>query len=161
MNDTYGYSYTRNTWSKLVRREVYCGSYKGVDDFCEPYITREQWESIVKHPERNIKKTQNNCVYLFTGLMKCPLCGGVLSSTPKPGRREGLEYYGYRCRKYASKVCEYKHVLSERKIEAFLLDNIDGALQRQLEEIDKQKGSPKPSPRQTLRHKKKKSVVSM
>ena len=144
MNETYGYSYTRNAWSKLVRREVYCGSYKGVDNFCEPYITREQWESIVNHPERNVKKTQNNRVYFFTGLIKCPLCGTLLTSHPNPGRREGLEYYGYRCRRYTSKICEYKHVLSERKIEAFLLKNLESLLQQELEDIEQKKRQPKP-----------------
>lgn len=150
MNDTYGYSYTRNTWSKLVRREVYCGSYKGVENFCEPYITREQWESIVKHPERNIKKTQNNRVYLFTGLMKCPICGANLSSTYKPGRREGLEYYGYRCIKNKSNACDYQHVLSERKIESFLLNNMDRLLQQEIEEIEKRKRQPKPKPKTNI-----------
>ena len=144
MNDTYGYQYSRTAWGKVMRREFYCGSYKGIDDFCEPYVTREQWESIAKRPANNIKKTQNKRVYLFTGLVKCPQCGTRLASTYRPGRQEGTEYYSYRCRKYQSHACDYKHLISEKRIEAFLLDNIYSMLEQKLEELEKERMQPKP-----------------
>lgn len=121
------YGITRNyrTWMITARNELYTGTFHDIEDYCPAYISREDWERIILGHEI-IKKTQNpDRVYLFTGLIRCPVCGNTLKSTFKtyPNDRS-LEYNGYRCNNSKLRICGFKHQLSERKIERFLLENI-------------------------------------
>ena len=121
------YGITRNyrTWMVTARNELYTGSFHGVEDYCEPYISRSDWERIILGHEV-IKKTQSpDRVYLFTGLIRCPVCGNTMKATFKtyPNDRS-KEYNGYRCNNGRLRTCSYRHQLSEKKIEKYLLANI-------------------------------------
>ena len=121
------YNITRNyrTWMATARNELYTGTFHGVEDYCEPYISRSDWERIILGHEV-IKKTQSpDRVYLFTGLIRCPVCGNTLKATFKtyPNDRS-KEYNGYRCNNGRLRTCTYRHQLSEKKIEKYLLANI-------------------------------------
>ena len=108
-----------------ARNELYTGIFHGVEDYCPAYINRADWERIILGHEV-IKKTQRpDRVYLFTGLIRCPGCGATMKATFKtyPNDRS-KEYNGYRCNNSKLKTCAYRHQLSERKIEKYLLENI-------------------------------------
>lgn len=124
VNIEYGLHRTHKSWMRMARNEIYTGEFKGVKNFCPPYIDRKAWEDL-QHPERKIKSTQGNRVYLFTGLIRCPLCGCTLKSTYKtyPNDRS-REYYSYRCAASSLGFCEYRRCLSERKVEKYMLENI-------------------------------------
>lgn len=107
-------------WYKMCQNEVYTGTYRGVGDYCEPYITKEQFNEINQRGKK-YREAKNERVYLFTGLMHCPHCGRMLvskSSTP-----HGVEYYYYRCPNTTTHNCHLKAV-SEKKIEKYVLENI-------------------------------------
>lgn len=128
------YGITRNykTWMITARNELYTGTFHGVEEYCEPYISRVDWERIILGHEV-IKKTQSpDRVYLFTGLIRCPVCGNTLKGTFKtyPSDRS-REYNGYRCNNSKLHTCTFRHQLAEKKIEKYLLANI----RRDLEEI--------------------------
>ena len=121
------YGITRNyrTWMVTARSELYTGTFHGVEEYCEPYISRADWERIILGHEV-IKKTQSpDRVYLFTGLIRCPVCGNTLKATFKtyPNDRS-KEYNGYRCNNGRLRTCSFRHQLSEKKIEKYLLANI-------------------------------------
>ena len=121
------YGITRNyrTWMGTARNELYTGTFRGVEEYCPAYIAREEWERIILGHEI-IKKTQRpDRVYLFTGLIRCPDCGNTLKATFKtyPNDRS-LEYNGYRCNNGKLRSCSFRHQLSEKKIEKYLLNNI-------------------------------------
>lgn len=121
------YGITRNyrTWTVTAKSDIYTGTFKGVEGYCEPYISREDWERIIEGHEV-IKKTQRpERVYLFTGLIRCPCCGNTLKATFKtyPNDRT-KEYNGYRCSNSRLRTCAFHHQLSERKIERYLLENV-------------------------------------
>ena len=127
------YGITRNyrSWMVTARNELYTGTFHGVEDYCPAYIDRADWERIILGHEI-IKKTQNpERVYLFTGLIQCPVCGNTMKATFKtyPNDRS-KEYNGYRCNNAKLRTCTFRHQLSERKIERHLLDNIQRDLQQ-------------------------------
>lgn len=114
------------------------GSYRGNDDYiADPYVDKKTFDKIQELIKANIKKTSANRIYLFTGLVKCPLCGTRLSGkylggtikTKKPNGKVyeyPRNYYYYRCNKYfASDICTFKPQVNEEKIEKSLLDNFD------------------------------------
>lgn len=126
------YGITRNyrTWMVTARNELYTGTFRGVEDYCPAYVSRADWERIILGHEI-IKKTQNpDRVYLFTGLIRCPVCGNTMKATFKtyPNDRS-KEYNGYRCNNGKLRTCSFNHQLSERKIEKYLLDNIQSLLE--------------------------------
>lgn len=121
------YGITRNyrSWMVTARNELYTGTFHGVEDYCPAYISRADWERIILGHEI-IKKTQSpDRIYLFTGLIRCPCCGSTLKATFKtyPNDRS-KEYNGYRCNNAKLRTCDFRHQLSEKKIESYLLENI-------------------------------------
>ena len=129
------YGITRNyrTWMVTARNELYTGTFHGVEDYCPAYISRADWERIILGHEL-IKKTQSpDRVYLFTGLIRCPDCGNTLKATFKtyPNDRT-KEYNGYRCNNGRLRTCTFNHQLSEKKIEKYLLGNIQSLLEEHI-----------------------------
>lgn len=123
---------TRNyrSWMVTARNELYTGTFRGVEDYCPSYISRADWERIILGHEI-IKKTQSpDRVYLFTGMIRCPVCGNTLKATFKtyPNDRS-KEYNGYRCNNSRLRLCGFGHQLSEKKIEKYLLNNISALFQ--------------------------------
>lgn len=144
------YGITRNyrTWMATARNELYTGTFHGVQDYCPAYISREDWERIVLGREI-IKKTQRpDRVYLFTGLIRCPECGNTLKATFKtyPNDRS-LEYNGYRCNNGRLRACSYRHQISERKIEKYLVQNIKAKCEQVIMETEVQKSEKRRQPK--------------
>lgn len=141
-NNEYGLHRSYPMWLRIMQSEIYTGTYKGVADFCPAYLTKEEQDDIV-NPNRRLKKTQHNRIYLYSGLMHCPLCGNKLSARQCISR--GREYYYYRCYKAkASKLCSYKVDIPEVVIEEYLLSNIRQELERFVTEAELQQAKPKP-----------------
>ena len=135
--EKYGITRSYRSWIVTARNELYTGTFHGVPDYCPAYISRADWERIILGHEI-IKKTQSpDRVYLFTGLIRCPDCGNTLKATFKtyPNDRT-LEYNGYRCNNAKLRTCTFRHQLSERKIEKYLLENIQSQLQQYVIDID-------------------------
>lgn len=144
------YGITRNyrSWMVTARNELYTGTFHGVEDYCPAYISRTDWERIILGHEI-IKKTQNpERVYLFTGLIQCPVCGNTLKVTFKtyPNDRT-KEYNGYRCNNAKLHTCTFRHQLSERKIERHLLDNIQRDLQQYVITAEAEQTKKRPQPK--------------
>lgn len=146
MNDVYGFNYDRATWAKMVTRTFYYGSYRGNDNFCPAYVTKEEWESVQPGSGNRVKKAQNGRVYLFTGMMRCPECGRRMAAGYGKGW-DGTEYNSYRCKYVGSGICTFKPRGSERKIEAYLLENLHTLLKEQIEIITYENSLPKPKPK--------------
>lgn len=129
VNLEYGLNRAHKSWMAMSRNEIYTGEFKGVKNFCPPYISRAAWEDL-QHPERRIKSTQGGRAYLFVGLVRCPVCGATLKSNYKTYPKDrSKEYYSYRCNASTLGHCTYRRSISERKLEKFLLENINSALE--------------------------------
>lgn len=147
VNRVYGLERNKKLWFDVAHNEIYTGTYKGVEDYCEPYVSKEDWDTL---QNRGIKHTQNNRVYLFTGLIKCPLCGSTMTSnycTRTLSTGEEKEYKSYRCRHKEIRTCENRQTIAELKTEAWLLDNLDELLRDEIARVELERTKPKKKPK--------------
>ena len=91
----------QKAWTRLFKNPVYAGIFHGIKDYCPAYISFSDWQEL-QRPEKRIKATQNNRVYLFAGLLRCPICGCTLKSTYSHcSTNKSIEYRHYRCNEKA------------------------------------------------------------
>lgn len=124
INDEYNLSMKYNTYARMLKKEVYMGAYRGNKGYCPAYITEEQFNRIQTLRTKNIRHMKNSHVYLFSGLIMCPVC-----NRPMAGHQDHRRYtyYTYRCNHhYLHKTCSNGRTYNEsRLIEPYLLNNID------------------------------------
>lgn len=83
---------TRTRLVKIMSSPAYRGEMYGVKNYCEPYITEEQAQKI---NEVSSQKTWTDCrrrIYIFSGLMKCPICGCRLSGCAIGKKEKSTKY---------------------------------------------------------------------
>ena len=137
MNEKYGFQKKLTGYRKILTNTHYYGSYKGNDNYCEPYITKERWDrlkALVKH--KNIKAYNIKRFYLFGGLLIDTNCGNKLSghSSVKPN---GKEYYSYRCnRRTLGSGCKTEKNVLEWKMEEYLLEHLDRHIKDYFNSLD-------------------------
>lgn len=126
INVKYGMKMAMNTLNQLLSDTLLYGEYKGVENYVEPYISKERFDRIQDILKRNSRMPSNpNSVFLFSGLLKCPCCGHNM--TGNYHLAEGKYHlYNYRCN-YAAihKIHKSMGTISERKLEKQLLDNLE------------------------------------
>lgn len=148
VNSAYGLNRSKKLWFDVAHKEIYTGDYKGISGYCEPYVTKADWETL--QSRGSIKRAQGNRVYLFTGLIKCPLCGStMISSYCRQKRKNGetKEYKSYRCRHKDIKTCANNRTVSEIKTEQWLLDNLETLLQGEITRVELERTKPKKKPK--------------
>lgn len=130
-NEKYGIKRCYKTWMCMSRKELYTGSFHGVEDYTEPYVSREDWERIMDS-HTVIKKTQKpERIYLFTGLLRCPECGNTLKGSFKTYATDRTrEYLSYRCNNGRLGLCTYRHSPTQNKVEKYLLTHVREELER-------------------------------
>ena len=147
----YGFYRDEKAWYRIAHSELYCGIYKGVEDYCEPYVTKEEW-LLVQERTTGQRCAAGDRVYLFTGLMRCPNCGHILCGTFNHKEYLGVkrEYRTYRCRHKGTQRCGYRRNLSELKLEKHLITNLDKFLENEIARVELEKTKPKPKPKYNL-----------
>lgn len=141
----YGPVITMRQVEKLCNNTMYYGRYRDNYNYCPAYITEEQYNQLQEINKRNIKLymsyEETGEIYLFTGLIPCPICGRPLSAnrttknshTGKPFKRA---YRYYRCQNWIyKKTCTYSKLANEATIEKYLLDHIEEAKRQYLDEV--------------------------
>ena len=122
VNKKYGLQRAYNKWHNMTKNSVYAGVLHGVEDFCEPYITKGEFAEISTHKDFCDRKAAQNRVYIFAGLLTCPGCGKRMAGKYTTGS-QGVEYMYYRCAKKIAGLCAAS-TLSEIKIEKALLERV-------------------------------------
>lgn len=123
INDKHDLNLEYITYNRILKRPMYAGIYRGNENYCEPYITKETFDKVQSIRANNIRVRKNNYIYLFSGLVVCQ-CGhkmvGLHTKNP-----QGKVYYYYRCNKSRiAFACDAKHI-REDMIEDYLLQNIN------------------------------------
>ena len=152
MQDVYGVVKDTKTWTRVARSPFYCGMWDDVEDFCEPYVTMEDWVMIQETAQRRRQDTRAKRCYLFSGMMRCPDCGHILCGTYKINKRKGkkYEYLSYRCR-FKWTTCTFKYSPTERTVEKYLLKNLKPLLENEIAEAEIEKAKPKPKPKVNIK----------
>ncbi len=104
--------------SAILSKSAYWGDFKGIP--CPAYITREEADRIASLRRHISRKTKENRVYLFSGLLFCGECGARMGGRcHKIGNVEKAEY---NCpARYQKKGCGNRTNIRESAIEDFLL----------------------------------------
>lgn len=118
INEKYGLAFTHVRMRNMFQATTLKGEYRGNPNFCEPLITPEEWNRLQEILNRNIKYATTR-TYLFSGLIKCPVCGKNLSACTT-----GSGKY-YRCKDYGLGICDFTHFIREQKLEKWLLDFVE------------------------------------
>lgn len=133
----------------MLSSEFYKGTYRG-NPYCPPYVSEERWERLQNISKKNIKRTPSGRIYYFSGMIRCPECGHILSGTGcksiinrKTGEKR--DYCYYRCnRAMIDRICTNKHKVSQNLVETYLLDNLKTEFEEykiRVEKIQKRKES--------------------
>lgn len=112
--------------SKMLDSSAYYGFYYGVEDMCPPYISKEEFEQIQSMRRRTVRKSPKNRVYLFSGLIVCGECGCRMGG--RTNTRSSIPFYNCPGHYIKRSGCENKVNLSEKKIEAHIMDTVDSKL---------------------------------
>lgn len=135
MQNTYGIDFSYSMLRTMLTSEFYKGTYRGFP-YCPAYLTEEEWNDVQLIANKNIKNTPSGRVYLFTGLMHCPVCGQRLAGTgcssvinKKTGEKRTYCYY--RCnRAMVDHLCSNRHRISQNLIEEYLLENLSNGCKK-------------------------------
>lgn len=117
-----GVNISRSGISRLLTGSAYYGDCNGFP--CEPYITKEIHDQIMDHKRGNASTRHRENTYLFSGICTCAICGNRMRAVTKSDG--GWTYRGYYCTGYYSVKKHDRGVyVSEKKLEAFMLENLD------------------------------------
>lgn len=152
VNLEYGLTRSKHKWMELAKKEIYTGTYKGVEDYCPAYVSRENW---LKLQSRGfVKQAQHNRIYLFSGLIKCPGCNRNMSArytTQKLKDGTEKEYYSYRCPDKDITLCSNKHSVFQLKMETWLLEHLKELALIEIEKIEVAKKQPTSKPKTNIK----------
>lgn len=141
-------SYPR--FRRLLSNPFLYGCYRDNENYCEPYITKERFEEIQAILKKNIRVRKANYSYIFSGLIKCPVChcnlvGGVTHTKRSDGSKRN--HLSYRCDGYMlhKNNCTFKKTKSQPLMEKELLNKIAPMLQQYIVDCEvKEKPKKKP-----------------
>ena len=140
INNKYGISLRYNAVANVLRNTMIYGSYKGNPNYCEPYVTKEMFDELQQIVERNPRTSTEEYPYIFTGLIRCPLCGGTLAGASHVTSKNGksYKYYAYRCHKHRiHKRCDFTFLVFENKMEKLMLNRIEEIIEeKELKSIE-------------------------
>ena len=138
MADEYGIQKDWKSWKRMTQSDFYCGVHRGVQDYCPPYVTPEEF---LKFQERDtVKGTPTGIPYYFRGLMRCPSCGNKLCGDAD--RRHGRVNKTYRCT-IRSRGCDNHKSMPEKKTEKQLLERLDEFMINTIAEVEVEAKKPK------------------
>lgn len=128
-----------NKVDRLFKNEKYCGRWKDNDNYCEPYITVDEFEKIRSITQAKVCGGQYE-PYIFQSLIKCPICGNNFTGYRKKQHlKDGTVsmYVRYRC---GNKFGRHPSAnLSESIIEEYLLDNIVSEINSKISIIEEKR----------------------
>ena len=140
INKKYNRSFGYGAIMGALTNEMICGSYKGNPNYCEPYITREEFDRLQQCIKRNPRTSPNEHVYIFTGLIQCPGCVRRLSGAHvrnnSRDKKKKYIYYGYRCQKHnLNHGCTFGTLAFEKRVECEVIAYLDRLLAEEDAEV--------------------------
>ncbi len=128
----YHISMTLKSLSKLFSNTMLYGAYRDNPSYCEAYVDKATFDRMQELSKRNVKEnTTENRVYMFSGLILCPVCKTKLKGgnfVQKKGKSE-LHFKKYRCAKCrVNDSCTFNKVVAEKTMERLLLAEIENLL---------------------------------
>lgn len=128
--------------NRILTEELYAGIYRGIPDYHPAYITLDQLK-LIRETTDTKTYPHTNRPYIFSGLVKCPHCGKIMTGFRKkqPLKNGNVSYYQrYRCSAKLSK-CPTP-CITESVIEKYMLDNLCASIDNIICNLNPQKEVP-------------------
>jgi hypothetical protein len=110
--------------NRVLSTDLYAGIYRDMDNYYPAYITKEQL-SVIKNSSDTKTYPRTNDPYIFSGLLICPSCGGVMTGFRKKHTcKDGTVtfYKRYKCcRKFYSHPAP---CITESVVEQYMLEHV-------------------------------------
>lgn len=117
IQDTSSHPLRYVTYRRMMYKPIYAGIHNGIHGFCPAYITEDQHKALAA--TAGTRTPYTGYVYLFTGLLRCPVCGG--SMVCRRHEVKGIMYTYYSCAIHLSeRQCTFSTHLREERIETAL-----------------------------------------
>ncbi len=125
---TYGIHLNVTHCNRILRNPTYHGDAFGVP--CPAYISPEQFQIIRQNTSNYSRNRKTGRIYLFSGLLRCGVCGGSLTSAAMPQRKSNGIIKYYRCTNHVQYTdrCPGTYA-NEKKLESFLVSNLSPFLE--------------------------------
>ena len=151
MYNVHGMKKGTSAWRHIARQPFYYGSYDGIENYCESYISKAEWDMVQERLDARKHDSTAKNVYLFTGLMNCPKCGAALCATYTRHKSYGAmrTSYIYRCR-HRGKFCDYRRSLTETTLENMLLEQLPEMIQNEITAVEAENKARKKNPKQNI-----------
>ena len=148
IRETYGVNWCDATFRRMLSERLYTGVYDSRgrcnENFCEPIISKEQFEHVQVLISRNARSVPSGKVYIFTSVLKCAECNHNLV-----GYVAGPYYY-YRCNQHFQRGrCSHNKSVRESYVEEWLFEHLGEELERCKLEWDVQAAERKKKTRST------------
>lgn len=116
---------TQRAFKCLLQNERYIGKAHGYDDYCEPIIDKQTFETVQYMLKRNIKKQQVRN-FIFSGLVWCSDCGRKMTGSSDEYHQKKIRYKVYRCMYHYRPLptCDNSKSINEKKLEKYLVENL-------------------------------------
>lgn len=133
LNEKYGdEAPSPNKIDRLFKNETYAGIDGNNLNYCEPYITPEQFELARKVTKSKVRHG-NYDPYIFSSLIKCPWCGNNYTGYRRKQKLKngGVSIYvKYRCgNKFNRHGCAH---FTERAVEEYMIANVPAKLEEEI-----------------------------
>ena len=116
--------HSRKAMKVLLKNRAYIGEAHGIEHFVEPIVSKDTFDDVQRLLSMNVKQS-TRYEYIFSSLVLCPVCGKKMSAQTCKGK-----YARYVCHNYRTHACTYRGVISERKIESYLIENYKADLEK-------------------------------
>ena len=126
INEKFDTTISVNTVNRILGQSCYYGTYRGNENYCPAYLSKERWDKIqeIKENKKRVKTYIPDRYYLFSGLIIDCHCNTKMAGSTKKNIVGESRFY--RCTKYRlSKTCYSTSSVNEKFVENYLLDNLD------------------------------------
>ena len=112
----------------MLKNSMYHGVYRGVEEYCEPYISKERHQKIIDLINKNHRSnTHSDHLFIFSGLIRCYCCDRRMGgSRALRNHADGthIRYGTYKCcNHFLDCRCSNNHTVNEDKLEKWLISN--------------------------------------
>lgn len=131
--EAYGTPKSMRGMKHLLKNEKYIGKANGYDDYCEPLIDEQTFETVQRMLSMNIKSNRIYD-YIFSGLCVCKECRMKMCGTYN--RYKNTYYFSYICPQHHKPThpCTNSKNLSEKKLEKYLVKNLENLAFSEIDE---------------------------
>lgn len=115
---------------KVLDNTSYIGTFYGIENYADPIISRVLFDKVQEllgqKRRTGSPKKSNPRIYLFSGLIKCPICSHTLTGLINNGR-----YKVYCCNnRRVNKACTFTGTIYQNPLERYLLDNLQELIEK-------------------------------